>query len=105
MQDTPVKVYILDIGWLYADKKAFLDFVDILKEVRDKNVFMTDLTKVLLDIFWNENKWRIFWKIFLPYVLYLFFTIYYMVHVVCVEINDIAPWVKFFGFLNVLVIA
>ena len=85
MQDTPVKVFMLDIGWLYTDKKVFLDFVDILKNVRDKNVFMTDLTKVLLDIFWSENKWRIFWTIFMPYVAYLVLTIYYMVGVVCVD--------------------
>ena len=46
---------MLDIGWLYADKKAFLDFVDVLSEVRDKNIFMTYLTKTLLDIFWNNH--------------------------------------------------
>ena len=66
---------------------------------------MTDLTKVLLDIFWSENKWRIFWKVFMPYVLYLVVNVYYMVHVVCVDKDEIAPWVKFLGFLNVLIIA
>ena len=40
----------------------------------------------------------------MPYVAYLLLTIYYMVHVVCVDKDEIPRWVKFLGFINVLII-
>ena len=53
MQSLAVKVTLLDLGWLYADGLNFLSFVNILNDINDKELYMTDFTKTLLDIFWT----------------------------------------------------
>ena len=49
MQETEVKVQMLDLGWLYADHMNFNQFADKLK---DKTIIMTDFSRVMLDSFW-----------------------------------------------------
>ena len=73
---------MLDLQWLYADGVSFNDFADFLKT---KTIIMTDFSRVMLDSFWSNYKDRIFWRIFVPYMIYLFLTIYYMTEVVCAE--------------------
>ena len=75
MQSLAVKVTLLDLGWLYADGLNFLSFVNILNDINDKELYMTDFTKTLLDIFWDQHKSYIFKLVFIPYVLYLLCTI------------------------------
>ena len=78
-----VEVSILDLGWLYADNKMFLDFVSILNSIGEQDIYMTDFVKALLEVFWNQNKMKIFWRVFVPYIMYLAFTLYYTINVVC----------------------
>ena len=49
MQETEVKVQMLDLGWLYADHMNFNQFADFLKV---KTIIMTDFSRVMLDSFW-----------------------------------------------------
>lgn len=87
-----MKVTLFDLGWLYADGKNFLNFVNILNDINDKELYMTDFTKTLLDIFWSQHKNYIFYRVFIPYVFYLVFTIYYMIKVVCADATEIETW-------------
>ena len=80
MVETEVKVQMLDLGWLYTDGQSFKDFVDFLGT---KTIIMTDFSRVMLDSFWQNFKDSILWTIFMPYIMYLFLTIYYMTEVVC----------------------
>jgi len=47
--DTDVKVYMLDLGWLYADGKSFNEFASFLG---GKTIIMTEFSRVMLDSFW-----------------------------------------------------
>ena len=80
-----VKVKFLDLGWLFADEKIFLDFIDILKNSNRDDIYMTNFVKTLLDVFWTEHKLAIIMQIFVPYVIYLASTLYYMINVICVS--------------------
>ena len=105
MQSLAVKVTLLDLGWLYADGLNFLSFVNILNDINDKELYMTDFTKTLLDIFWDQHKSYIFKLVFIPYVLYLLCTIYYMIKVVCADETEIASWERIVGFVNLGLLA
>ena len=76
-----VKVELLDIGWLYADSNGFLDFVQVLDKAsqNNKELFDTQFVKTLLNVFWEKYNYKIIWKIFFPYVLYLILSISFMV--------------------------
>lgn len=80
---------MLDLGWLYADNLSFNEFVDFLGM---KTIIMTDFSRVMLDSFWQNFKDKIFWAIFVPYMMYLFLTIYYMTEVVCQEQGEAETW-------------
>ena len=69
--------------------RAFNDFADFLK---NKTIIMTDFSRVMLDSFWSNFKDKIFRWIFMPYMLYLFLTIYYMTEVVCAEHGVAEKW-------------
>lgn len=50
---------------------------------------MTDFVKALLEVYWGDLKMSIFWKIFIPYIIYLSLTIWYIMKVICVEETEI----------------
>lgn len=80
-----VEVQVLDVGWLVANEKTFLDFSLVLHSINRSELFVSDLIKVLVDVYWVENKWNIFWRIFIPYILHLTITLYFLINVVCRE--------------------
>ena len=77
-----MQVRLLDLGWLYANSNDFLGFIEILNNSKSNDIYATDFIKTLLDVFWNENENKILWKIFLPYIMYLTITLFYMIHIV-----------------------
>lgn len=93
---------MIDIAWLYADKKAFLDFIDVLINVNDNKLLMTDFVKAMLDVFWDEQKMKIMWRIFFFYFLYLVFTLLYMINVVCGTEEDRHGWKVWCGIVNIV---
>ena len=102
MQETEVKVQMLDLGWLYADNMNFNQFASFLG---NKTIIMTDFSRVMLDSFWSVYKDKIFRFIFVPYIMYLLLTIYYMTEVVCAEIGDAEKWQKWMGCFNLFFLA
>mmetsp|Transcript_20852 Transcript_20852/g.28106 ORF Transcript_20852/g.28106 Transcript_20852/m.28106 type:complete len:89 (-) Transcript_20852:1280-1546(-) len=52
------------------------------------DLYMTDFVKTILDVYWIENKWKIFWRIFIPYVFYLGMTMFYLTSYACVSDKD-----------------
>ena len=55
MSINPVEVRMIDIGWLYANEKNFLDFAQILYENGQNSVYETEFVKTLLEVFWKRN--------------------------------------------------
>ena len=98
-----VKVRLFDIGWLYAGENEFLDFINILDNVRNKELYLTNFVKALLDVFWVENKNVLIWSIFIPYLIYLTSTVYFVANVVCVDIEDREPWEYSLAYFNAII--
>lgn len=47
-----VHVRLIDLGWLYADEKVFLDFVGILQEIDSSDLYASEFVKTLIQVFW-----------------------------------------------------
>ena len=56
--------------------------------MRNKELYLTDFVKALLEVFWIHNKTVLVWSIFIPYLIYLTSTVYYVADVVCVDVED-----------------
>ena len=97
-----VNVRLLDIGWLYSNKKSFLEFIQVLDASKRPDLMMTDFVKTLLEVFWEKNKWQIFWRIFIPYVVYLALTMFYMINVVCIDDTSDAGNYIYIGVPNLI---
>jgi len=63
---------------------------------------MTDFVKTLLEVFWERNKEKIFWRIFIPYLAYLAVTMFYMIHVVCLDNIQDAGNYSYLGVVNLI---
>ena len=88
---------MLDLGWLFADEKNFLDFIDILQNSKNNDIYMTNFVKTILDVFWTEHKMAIIKQIFVPYLIYLASSLYYMIHVICVSEEAREGWETYLG--------
>ena len=58
---------------------------------------MTNFVKNLLDVFWNDHKGDIIRLLFVPYLIYLSSTLYYMINVICVSEEAREEWETYFG--------
>ena len=77
------------MGWLFTNRKDFLEVSIVLADAGRSDLLLTDYVQVMLEVYWTENKWKIFWKIFAPYVLYTGITLYYFFNILLVhETND-----------------
>ena len=68
----PVKTRIIDIGWLFKNKKTFVDFVSALSECQIDRVFGSLLTTTLLTVFWEPYQSKLIKRLMIPYLLYEF---------------------------------
>ena len=66
---------------------------------------MTTTVNAMLDVFWDDHKWQVFRKIFIPYIFYLCSTLYYMVNVIYGTEEDRNGWEAYLGIFNLLTIA
>lgn len=83
-----MKVRLLDIGWLFADNKDFLHFVHVLNSCSNKELYMTDFVKALLEVYWDSHKRSIALKVFLPYTIYLSTTLVFIFYAVTGEADE-----------------
>ena len=85
LQAHMVKVKMIDISWLFTNQKTFLEFAQSLACSGRNDLYMTDFVKIMLDVYWTDNKKHIFWKIFVPYCIYLILALFYWIQVICKE--------------------
>ncbi len=102
VQTSQVECKLLDLGWLYSNRKSFLDFVLVMDSCKRSDLLMTGFVKTMLDVFWDEHKRQIFWRGFVPYLLYLALILYYFVNVVCNdELDEMTDHSKI-GYVNLV---
>ena len=77
---TKVRTYIIDLGWLLADTKGFLDLVPNLEQYKDDNLFQTEFIKSVTNEFWSQYQKSIIVKTLLPWLLYLVVSNVYFVY-------------------------
>ena len=79
LQKTQVEVVMLNIGWLTANRKTFVDFVKTLRKSKTDKIYSTEIIEVLLNEFWEENYQIILYYLMTPWAVYILtMTYYYM---------------------------
>ena len=71
-----VKVGMLAMDWFFNDRKNFVAFCQILKDMPSK-VYDSELVKSLLHVYWDETQKEILYKLFIPYCIGTILTILY----------------------------
>ena len=67
-----VSIKQMQLKWLKADGKDFLDLVKILNDSRSQDIMKTSFVRCLLYGNWEKYYQKIKWTQFIPYVAYLF---------------------------------
>jgi len=62
---------MLNIDWMLADLTNFVDFVRVLKTSSSEQVYQLEIITVLLNEFWEENFKKIFWKVLMPWAVFM----------------------------------
>lgn len=88
LQTHMVNVKMIDIAWIFANEAYFLDFATALNNEGQADLYMTNFVKIMTQVYWSYNKWLIFWSIFVPYVLYLVISIFYLMNVICQDVEN-----------------
>lgn len=70
-----VDLRVLDLDWMFRDKMNFVNFVQEVTESSNEAIYNTELINILLEEFWDENYYKIFYKCFLPFMAYLVCTV------------------------------
>ena len=66
---------MLDISWIFASGVGFRELVASLSNTPHESVFSTNLVTTLFEIFDKRYKKHIWWKCFIPYVIYFVFSV------------------------------
>ena len=61
---------MLDISWIFASGVGFRELVASLSKTPHESVFSTNLVVTLVEIFRERYSKAIFWKCFIPYMIY-----------------------------------
>lgn len=88
LQTHMVNVKMIDIAWIYANEHYFLEFATAIDHTGQADLYMTHFVKIMTQVYWSYNKWLIFWSIFVPYVLYLVISIFYLMNVICQDVEN-----------------
>lgn len=88
LQTHMVNVKMIDIAWIFANEAYFLDFATALNNEGQADLYTTHFVKIMTQVYWSYNKWLIFWSIFVPYVLYLVISIFYLMNVICQDVEN-----------------
>ena len=76
-QNRKVNVKMLDIGWVFADQGSFRELIVALNDSPYEAIFSTNLVVTLTKIFDKKYKSAIWWRCFIPYMVYFLCTIYF----------------------------
>ena len=72
---------MIDLTWLYANNLNFVDFVNIVTQTENLQLYQSQFVEALIVEFWNENFDKIFWRCFVPHIFYMAITHFYLLHV------------------------
>ena len=86
---------LLDLTWLLANCKNFVNFVNILGDSSSEQIYTTELISTLLDEFWEENYKKILWKCLVPWVVYAGCTLSFFASALSNDYNR--TWTVFLG--------
>lgn len=74
-----VKVHKLNLVWLFRNYGNYLKLVQILNDSQQNNeIFATDFVCILLGQYWTKYQKRLFFRLFIPFQIYLFFSIMFI---------------------------
>lgn len=59
----------------------------------------------MINVYWTENKWKIFWRIFVPYFCYLSLTLYFLFNYNLVPKEEMGNHKNIFATLNLVNLA
>lgn len=68
---------MLNIDWMLADGKNFVNFVRVLKTSNSEQIYQVEVINVLLNEFWEENFLKIFWKVLVPWAIFMLCSTWY----------------------------
>ena len=68
---------MFNTDWLLRDKRNFMEFSHYLSEIKNERVYQTEIMKVLLNEFYGQYFDKIWWRCFLPWVVYGVFSCYF----------------------------
>ena len=68
---------MINIDWLLADGKTFVNFVYILKNASSDKIYQTTLLDTLLQEFWDANFDKIFYRVLVPWSCYSLCCLYF----------------------------
>ena len=68
---------MLDISWVFANHGSFRELIVALNESPYEAIFSTDLVITMTKIFDQKYKSAIWWRCFIPYMVYFLCTIYF----------------------------
>ena len=72
----------------------------VLSESGRSDLLMSDYVQTLLNVYWSLNKWKIFWRAFVPYLFYLGVTLAYFFNVLLVHEEEESSWKYIYAIIN-----
>lgn len=90
--------------WLFTNKKNFLEVSIVLTDAGRPDLLLTDYVQVMLEVYWTEFKWKIFWRIFAPYVLYTGITLYYFFNILLVHETNTEIETRLLATMNMMIL-
>ena len=73
-----ITVRLMDLVWMLKHKMKFLRLTQILNATENDSIFVTDFIKQVLDKFWEKYFWMLLKFQFVPYLVCLTSTIFYL---------------------------
>jgi len=95
---------MIDISWLLASKKSFVDFAKTLHDLNVKNLYESESIKALTKEFWQENFNKIVGQAFFPSALYMLLSMFFLMYTLQQNFwEDAEGWESIIAVTNVIV--
>lgn len=86
LQFKEIDTRLIPIQWIYqsqsGDKTGFINFLRILKEVSNDNIYGIEFTGVMIDYIWDFYSTQIRWKMFYPFCALLLISHIYFIDLI-----------------------
>jgi len=99
-------VRLLDLSWLLADRKTFVNYITILEEATNDQIYSTELISSLLVEFWDENFKKILYRCLLPWLCYALCAMGFFIQALRGERADTSRvWITILGIVALIGLA